>query len=551
MAFQVGEQVGDYEVIGVLGAGGMGKVYEVKNRLSDRIEAMKVLLPNLTENQDVADRFLREIKVLASLEHPNIAALRTAQKVDNQVLMIMEYIDGKPLGDLLSQGTVRRDFGLSFMAQILSALEYAHAKGIIHRDIKPSNVMVTASGLVKLMDFGIARLQADRKLTATGSTLGSLHYMSPEQIRGSEGVDARSDLYSAGVCLYEIVTGKRPFDAPSEYSLMSAHLEEPPRPPVELDATIPEPLNELILVSLAKDPQCRFQSATAFLRALNSVRRQLGFDVPDSQFSAATAGAIVPPSQAVRPEAKAETPAGVEAPVAPAARPRSRRGLYVALGSLITVSVVVAALLLAPKYFRTGAKSTQAPSLTPAAETSVPKGTVPPSAPPAGAASVEPSPSQNASAPSEPVPAVKPQSRRPVSGRAGTSAPADHAASEPVPAPAAAAPAEQVAPEPSTPQANPREQQDAAASRAALSELREQYNQLAIRASTVKTGLQSLQSQMGGLGLRADMREAATRMDYLMGEAMASLRARDADGVRRNLNSADRVIERLEKFLGR
>ncbi len=506
MSFQVGEQVGEYEVIGVLGSGGMGKVYQVKNRLSDRIEAMKVLLPNLTENRDVADRFLREIKVLASLDHPNIAALHTAQQVDNQVLMIMEYIDGKPLDDLLRQGTVRRDYGLSFMAQVLSALDYAHAKGIVHRDIKPSNIMVTASGQVKLMDFGIAKLQVDRKLTATGSTLGSLYYMSPEQIQGAEGVDGRSDLYSAGVCLYEVATGKRPFDAPSEYSLMSAHLKEAPRPPIELDATIPEPLNQVILISLAKEPERRFQSAAAMLGALNSVRRQLGFEVTEHQPSAA-------PPQLAKAEA--------------AARPRSRRGAYMALGSLVTVCVVVAALLFAPKYFGTGAKSTYAPSGTPAAETPSRRSTAP-----------EPS----AAAPQE---IVKPQIKPHAAGMAATVS-ADRAPSPQAQMPAVVPPPPQSAQSPAKAPESP----ESVASRAALAELREQYNQQAIRESTVQSGLQSLQNQMGGLGLRADIRESAARMDYLMGEANTALRAGDVDGARRNLDLAERAIERIEKFLG-
>src|SRR5436190_21830753 len=224
MAFEIGDRAGDYEIIGILGAGGMGKVYKVRNQLSNRIEAMKVLVPSLEESPELADRFLREIRVQATLEHPNIASLHTAQRLDNQVLMIMEYVEGTSLDVVLHQGRLPLDKALDYVLQVLEALEYAHTRGIVHRDVKPANMIVTPSGLVKLMDFGIAKLAVDRKLTMTGSTIGSLYYMSPEQIQGASTVDARSDLYSLAICLYEIVTGKRPFDANSEYGLMAAHL---------------------------------------------------------------------------------------------------------------------------------------------------------------------------------------------------------------------------------------------------------------------------------------------------------------------------------------
>ena len=167
------KRIGDYEVLGKLGAGGMGEVYKVRNVISDRVEAMKVLLPDLVERQDLAARFLREIKVLAALHHPNIAALRTALTVDNQLVMIMEFVEGESLSTRLSRGPLSTDEALGVIDQVLDALDYAHAQQVIHRDIKPANFMLTPQGVVKLTDFGIARSASDHTLTVAGTPLSA------------------------------------------------------------------------------------------------------------------------------------------------------------------------------------------------------------------------------------------------------------------------------------------------------------------------------------------------------------------------------------------
>ncbi len=162
---------------------------------------------------------------MATLHHPNIAALRTALTLDNQLVMIMEYVEGVTLSSRLHEGAIPPADAVRYVDQVLAALSYAHKLEIVHRDIKPANMMLTHDGIVKLMDFGIARSGTDRSLTSTGTTLGSLNYMPPEQVKG-EPADARSDIYSLGVSLYEMVTGMLPFEAASNYSLMSAHLNQ-------------------------------------------------------------------------------------------------------------------------------------------------------------------------------------------------------------------------------------------------------------------------------------------------------------------------------------
>ncbi len=282
MSFEIGEITGDYEIVGVLGSGGMGKVYKVRNTLSDRFDAMKVLLPDLTSDTELADRFLREIKVQARLNHPNIASLHTALHLDNQLLMIMELVDGNNLEQEISRGPVLHQDAEAYLIQILSALDYAHKNGVIHRDIKPANIILMPSGQVKLMDFGIARVAADRSLTKTGIALGTLFYLSPEQIQG-ERPDVRSDIYALGVTFYEVLTGKRPIDGDSDYSIMTAHLQHVPQDPVELNPLVPPALAAVILKSLAKSPDERFQTAEEFLAAVIEAKRDPKKAVPFAQ----------------------------------------------------------------------------------------------------------------------------------------------------------------------------------------------------------------------------------------------------------------------------
>ena len=277
MGWAPGTQVGSYEVLAFLGNGGMGEVYKVRHIISQRIEAIKLLLTASGNSPEIAERFVREIRVLANLSHPNIAGLHTAFHHEHQLIMVMEFVDGISLAEWLTRGMKLQD-SLEYSRQVLSALDYAHTHGVIHRDIKPSNIMINSSGGVKLLDFGLARVTTPGVgLTSSRSLLGSVHYISPEQIRG-EPLDARSDLYALGVTLYELLTGRLPIQGDSLTDIIRGHLETVPQSPSSLNRSIPEKLSEIVLRSLMKNPDDRFQSAAEFLSALATVQPENSAD---------------------------------------------------------------------------------------------------------------------------------------------------------------------------------------------------------------------------------------------------------------------------------
>ena len=266
----MGDVIGDYEVTGVLGRGGMGRVFRVRNRLTEREEAMKVVLADLEEDPTLADRFLREIKVHASLLHPNIAALHAAMRIEGRLVMFLELVDGLSLEELLRQGAVDIGAAVNYAHQVLAALACAHGRGVIHRDIKPSNILIGANGVVKLTDFGIARSTSATAITGTGMAVGTLAYMSPEQIQAG-AIDARSDIYSFGVTFYEMVVGRRAFQGETQHALMKAQLEAIPPAPSAVNSRVPETVSAAIMRAMAKAPEQRFQSALEFHAALHPV----------------------------------------------------------------------------------------------------------------------------------------------------------------------------------------------------------------------------------------------------------------------------------------
>ncbi len=541
MTDPVHKQIGDYEIIRELGHGGMGQVFLVRNLISDRIEAMKILLPDLANQGDLGARFMREIKLLASLDHPNIAALRTAFSADNQLIMIMEYVEGDTLAHRLEGGPFPPAEALNYIDQVLTALSYAHAKGIIHRDIKPANMMLTRDGVLKLMDFGIARSGNDLGLTVTGTTLGSLDYMSPEQVQ-AQPTDGRSDLYSVGVSLYEMVTGQRMFSATSSFSIMEAQIKETPRAPIEVQPSLPKPLSDIIIMSVAKNPADRFQNADAFRNALSQIRDSCGSPgLPKPVVAAATPRPVqLPPTQAsdVRPPTPVSQPAA--SPVYAAATPvpsqtgsslqpkaGSRQPYWILAIAIILLLATLAGARAYRSYKQNAASAAAAGAMAP-----------------------------GGSAPSRPAPS------------AGNQAPDQSAANVPVAPDQSASGSESATDKgaasdkskmarlnrPSGPSA------EELAARAALEQQKKLLDEMEIendhlesRAAAVESSLGALEQQMrqSGLGLRGDMVSARASMRSDMSKAKQALDGSDTDRARRYLDQANAEISKLEGFLGR
>ncbi len=233
-------------------------MYRVEHTLTRRQDAMKVLAGGRQAAGGQAQRFLREIQLQASLNHPNIAAVHHAFWVDDDLVMIMELVEGATLQSMLQAGRLPLASALNYATQVLVALQYAHEHGVVHRDVTPANILIAPGGVVKLTDFGLAKAPRDMRLSQSGAVTGSLYYMSPEQVRGSAALDERTDIYSLGAVLYEMSTGKRPFDAGDPFSLMLAHVQQAPRSPLQIDPDLPPALDQILLTALAKEPDRRF-----------------------------------------------------------------------------------------------------------------------------------------------------------------------------------------------------------------------------------------------------------------------------------------------------
>jgi serine/threonine protein kinase len=266
--------LGVYELVDVLGQGGMSVVYKGRHKMTEQDVALKILPPELAAHAQVKGRFLEEARALAQLDHPNIVHLYNFGQENGCFVLAMQYVNGRTWERMiLEAGSLDWIVSVKVAIDVLRALEYAHGRGVVHRDMKPSNVLVRDDdGSATVMDFGIAKMTTSTRLTATGQTMGTVRYMSPEQVRGQE-VDLRTDLYSLGATLYESLVGDTPFDGNTHFEIMTKHLNEPPRLPSVRGVQLPTGLEAALMRSLAKKPEDRFQSAREFRKELEAVSK--------------------------------------------------------------------------------------------------------------------------------------------------------------------------------------------------------------------------------------------------------------------------------------
>jgi serine/threonine-protein kinase len=270
----IGQTISHYRILEKLGEGGMGVVYKAQDTNLDRPVALKFLPPNLLVNEDDRRRFVHEAQASAALSHPNIATVFEIDESEAKTFIALEYIEGQSLDEKIKSGPLKLDDVLSIAIQTCEGLQAAHEKGIVHRDIKSQNIMVTTKGQVKILDFGLAKLVGQAKLTKTGSTVGTAAYMSPEQAQGQD-VDRRTDIWSLGVVMYEMVTGRLPFAGDYEQAIVYRILNEEPEPITSLRSNVPMELERIVKKAMEKDRSIRYQTSGDLMADLRRLKKEL------------------------------------------------------------------------------------------------------------------------------------------------------------------------------------------------------------------------------------------------------------------------------------
>jgi len=350
----LGRMIGSYRVVALLGEGGMGRVYKgLHPGIGSRV-AIKVLHGHAASDRNAIARFFSEAKAVNIIRHESIVNVLDLSMLDNgEPYMVMEYLDGMALDTLLTrQGRLELAFGCRLLAEVLDALQAAHVHGVVHRDLKPANVFVTPSGHAKVLDFGVAKLRVGdgaAGLTQSGALLGTPYYMSPEQA-ASQPVDHRSDLYSAGVMLYEALTGARPFQATSLFELLRKHVQESPPPPRAMRPDLPPAVDAIVMRALEKDPARRFQSAAEFRAALDSIAGSPSFAAAAAPAAFAQLPGPPPNADRALSHALPATVSGVTAPVfagaeVSAARPGRSSGVWWKLGLAVVALMALLAVI--------------------------------------------------------------------------------------------------------------------------------------------------------------------------------------------------------------
>jgi len=354
------EKIGKYQIVGKLGQGAMGEVFRAHDPVLNRDVAVKRISAGLDADETVRKRFLREAQAVALLSHPHIITVYELGFEADQAFMAMELLEGKDLKQLIASRKMTLDEKLSVMEQICEGLAFAHARDIVHRDLKPANIHVLPGDKVKIMDFGLARM-AGSDMTSTGTVMGTPHYMSPEQVRGQKA-DARSDVFALGCICYELLSGRKPFDAESMHGVLFKVMQEEPAPLAEVAPGLPPVLVELIEHALAKEPADRYQNAGELLSAVRKTRAVVAGRAHDSERGA--------PASVISPSARGASRSGSDRGsrvIRPPAPPPPKSGGTSALliGGAVGLVVLVAGGVLASRYLGSGpaAAPSQAPEV--------------------------------------------------------------------------------------------------------------------------------------------------------------------------------------------
>jgi serine/threonine protein kinase len=461
----IGRVIGNtYRIVEKIGQGGMGAVYRAVDEVLEREVAVKAVRPDLAREKEIVDRFRQEARTLARVSHPAIATIYNFLQEGDELFLVMELVRGRTLADVLrTEGALPWQRAVSLLASALDGIERAHRMGIIHRDLKPENLMLTEDGTLKVMDFGIARAVGSGHLTRTGLLIGTLRYIAPEQIRGEE-VDRRTDIYSLGIVLYEMLAGRVPFEGGNDYAILRAQIEDPPTPPVFHVPDLPAWLDRAVLKALAKDREERYQTVEELRSVLASRGTAQGPEdyldatlplredqtritfrtPPPSPVPSPATTAGPPPPPRLAPSAPQTTAASVIPPAAPS--PPISAGSYGAVGlnrsgsgtwKLVLGAALVVVLVIAGTLLWLGKRdgeAQRASEAAPAPEAN-PDSTV---ALPAAPGDSEPQPA----GPREPGPEDTPQSptasRQPSPPSPRTLPPAPNPTAPPADEPAAA-----------------------------------------------------------------------------------------------------------------
>lgn len=365
MSFETGTHIGSYVISEKLGQGGMATVYKAHHERLDRYVAIKVLHPAFKDNDDFLKRFTREAQVVAKLEHPNIVPVYDFAEHDGYPYLVMRYVEGETLKDTLNRGQLSRQEIIRIAQGIADGLDYAHQQGVLHRDIKPSNILMTNGGGIYIADFGLARMtQAGESTMSQDMIMGTPQYISPEQAKGSENLDGRTDIYSFGIIVYEMVTGQVPFQSDTSYSIIHSQIFDAPPNPRTINTDVSPELETVLLNVLNKEPENRYPTAGAFMTAFKDAAVGIPSKItpaavpvqPASTEKVTSAGITqVAPPLPTLDEAPAAPPAQTETLTTPSKRPWK----LIAAGAAILALILVAGAVIMSNRSSSGDEQTE------------------------------------------------------------------------------------------------------------------------------------------------------------------------------------------------